>query len=314
MPALLAKVVVYALVAPTLGAAHSPSAMRRQAELVAGKIGRKAANAPWPAADPVQARFVQVFPRSGEELTFRRTRGHNQAVVLIHGLHVLPLPAGSPGKARLHTWQEPGSKLVEALSLHTDVFAFAYSQNVAVEEIAGVPALGENIRRLRVLGYTEIVLVGHSAGGLIARQFVEDYPDAGVTKVVQVCTPNKGAGWAQLDPSILRNQRVFVHSLTKEGRSAYLLGRPHKRIPETVQFVCIVGDEVGLGDGVVSCQSQWPPDLQEQGIPALRVRTTHFTVMRTQAGIQRIAELAHVPTPRWGSAEVGLLRKELQAR
>ena len=52
---------------------------------------------------------------------------------------------------------------------------------MAGDRIAGSAALADNIRRVRQLGYKEIILLGHSAGGVIVRQFVEDHPDAGVT-------------------------------------------------------------------------------------------------------------------------------------
>jgi pimeloyl-ACP methyl ester carboxylesterase len=264
--------------------------------------------------DPVQARFFQVFPRSPDDVTFRRSHGQVKAVVLIHGLHVTPLKKGEACRVRLHSWQDPDSKLVDALANLADVYAFAYSQNVAVQEIGGVPCLAENIRRLRLMGYSRIVLVGHSAGGLIARQFIEDYPDSGVTKVIQICSPNTGTSWARLDPGLSKSQRSFVHSLSREGRADFLKDRSHKSIPPNVQFVCIVGDEIGLGDGVVSCQSQWPRDLQAQGIPVFPLRTTHFTVMRSPSGIQQIAELVQTFQPRWDPIQVALIRRELRAK
>jgi pimeloyl-ACP methyl ester carboxylesterase len=275
-----------------------------------GKTGRKPL--PPPLADLVEARFIQVYPWVADPAAFRRSPNQPRAVVLIHGLQPHPFRTGEVGKADFRSWQLPGSHLVETLGRLADVFAFAYSQNVAVEEIPGVPALLDGVRLLRQLGYSEVVLVGHSAGGLIARQFVEDYPSAGVTKVIQVCAPNAGAGMAQLEPGVTRSQRVFLHSLTKAARADCLGRRVGKQIPTGLQFVCLVGDGAGLGDGVVSKESQWPPDLQAQGIPAVLARTTHFTVMHSSAEARQLAELIRQDYPRWDPAQVARVKKELR--
>jgi pimeloyl-ACP methyl ester carboxylesterase len=231
--------------------------------------------------------------------------------VLIHGFHVHPFRNDEAAKATYSGWQLPGSALVEVLGRYADVFAFAYSQNVPIDEIAGVPLLANSIRQLRLMGYTDVVLIGHSAGGLVVRQFVEDYPDAGVTKAIQVCAPNLGAGMAHLEPGARKNQRPFLHSLTKEGRAASLKIRTGKRIPLHLSFVSVVGDGAGLGDGVVSRESQWPADLRAQGIPVYHWRTTHFTVMRSQTEIKRLADLVRDPQPRWTPVQVALMKKEL---
>ena len=86
-----------------------------------------------------------------------------------------------PGRS-ISTWQKADSPLVKELARNADVFAFAYGQN-PLDTILRHSKLGENIAAIRKLGYSEVILVGHSAGGLIARQFVEDNSQAGVTKV-----------------------------------------------------------------------------------------------------------------------------------
>jgi pimeloyl-ACP methyl ester carboxylesterase len=279
-----------------------------------GLVGRAPRPSPsgGPApADPVETRFVQVAPQHAEEASFQRSPGQDRAIVLIHGLQIYPITTKiNITRASFQKWQRPDSKFVAIMQKCADVYAFAYSQNVAMEEIAGVASFADNIQRLKVLGYADIVLIGHSAGGLIARQFVEDYPDAGVTKVIEVCTPNLGAAIAHLD-LVPKPQRAFLHSLTKEGRAHVLSERAGKRIPDTVQFVCVVGDGAGFGDVAVANSSQWPRDLQEQGIPVVPLRTIHVTVMRTQATIQRVAEIAYQNLPRWSAARVAIARKEL---
>jgi pimeloyl-ACP methyl ester carboxylesterase len=310
---LLGRLLAGVLVLGGLGAAAKPPFIPRNDDPAAGKVGSKPSLSPASRViDPVEAKFVQVHPPAADESLFQRSGGQTRAIVLIHGLLPHPFRNGEVNRARLHGWQQQGSHLVKILARQADVYAFAYSQNVAVEEIAGVPCLLDGIRHLRANGYTDLVLVGHSAGGLIARLFVEDYPDAGVTKVVQVCTPNAGAGMAHFEPGVQKNQRVFLHSLSKEARAQALKTRAGKQVPAAVQFVCLIGDGAGLGDTVVSKESQWPPDLQAQGIPAVLARTMHFTVMHSPAEAQRIAELIRRIQPRLDPTQLARIKRELR--
>lgn len=306
---LLGRLLVGLLALATLGPDKPPSSFLTVLR-IPGLKPSPPAPLSLPAVALVQTRFVQVAPRFNPEGAWQRTPGRPLAVVLLHGFHVFPFHRDYASQATFHSWQKPGSKLVEGLAPSADVFAFAYSQNVSVEEIAAVPDLAAGIGWLRAFGYTQIVLIGHSAGGLIARQFVEDHPTAGVTKVIQVCAPNAGTNYAQLGPGVQKTQKPFVRSLTKEARARALKDRAGKHVPQRLQFICVVGNGVGLGDGVVANESQWPADLQRQGIPAVFLRTTHFTVVRSQAEIQRLAELVRTYVPRWTPGQVALAKKE----
>jgi pimeloyl-ACP methyl ester carboxylesterase len=173
------------------------------------------------------------------------------------------------------------------------------------------PEFVEAISRLKWADYSEIVLVGHSAGGLVVRQFVEENPDAGVTKVVQVAAPNTGSGWAELVDAVRPLQKPFVDSLRKGVRASWEEKHGRKPLPDHVQFVCIVGTGLGLGDGVVSAASQWPKDLQEQGVPAVVFRGDHGSVVFGRAGARLIAETVRQNFPRGpqnGPYESELLR------
>jgi hypothetical protein len=260
---------------------------------------------------PAETLFVQVAPVLKEPTRFERSVEQTRAVVLISGLEVHVFNDNLVPKARLRTWQQNDSPMVKALAFEADVFSFSYGQNVAVDEVAAFPAFGDGICRLKQLGYTEIVLVGHSAGGLVARQFVEDHPDAGVTKVIQTCAPNGGSSWGKLKPGVTASQRVFVESLTKESRALFLQKRGEKRIPEAVEFVCIVGTAAGNGDGVVACNCQWTEDLQKQGIPVVAIKTDHFSAVRTKPNVQKVAELVKEKLPRWNADDVATARKRL---
>jgi hypothetical protein len=255
----------------------------------------------------VETLFVQVAPKmrpEGEWLRGDATR----AVVLIQGLKVQPFPKADTGRASLREWQQPGSVLVRTLATTGDVYAFAYGQNVPLDQIAETTSLRAGTRRLREMGYREVVLVGYSAGGIVARQLVEDYPGTGVTKVIQVCAPNAGSGWARVD-GIPRGHKPFQRSLTKEERGAALRARLAVTIPEGVEFVCVVGTVALTGDGVVSCRSQWSEDLQAQGVPAVGWAVDHLSVVRSPQHAERLADLVRLPQRRWTQAEVAAGRK-----
>src|SRR5262249_35931424 len=155
-------------------------------------------------------------------------------------------------RAEFKEWQLGTGHLVRALAPHADVFAFAYGQTQPLEQVAALPAFADGVRKLRELGYGEVVLLGHSAGGLIARQFVEDNPRRGVPRVVQVCSPNGGCPLARTK-FIVGTQKPFADSLTEETRARVLKERAGKKVPDDVEFVCVVGCGSGNGDGVVPC-------------------------------------------------------------
>jgi pimeloyl-ACP methyl ester carboxylesterase len=200
---------------------------------------------------------------------------------------------------------------------------------VSLEAIAETPGLHNGIQRLRGMGYRQIVLLGHSAGGLVARQFVEDHPEAGVTKVIQVCTPNGGSGWARATLAVRKNQLSFLSSLTHKDRQLSLEGRANKKIPAAVDFVCVVGrvhipwlsprdnGEKGSrgwlrpGDGVVSAESQWPPELQAQGIPAVPLEAGHMGLLHSKTGIEAVVRLVRQRIGRWDAATVSAARQRI---
>lgn len=255
----------------------------------------------------VDTLFVKVGPNSKVP---GRTPGQPRAIVLIHGLGLHILQTDKIQKAKLRVWQEADSPLVRRLGQEGDVYSLAYGQTVAVETMCEASLLLRHLARLKMAGYAQIVLVGHSAGGLIARQVVEDFPDLGVTRVVQVCSPNAGSMWAALKTA-RGAQRTFLLSLTCAARVKVLEERGKKRIPETVEFVCIVGATRVGGDGVVVPRSQWSSELQAQGIPAYPLRATHWEAMHSPRTAELLARLIVEPQPRWPPDRIIQARKQL---
>jgi hypothetical protein len=130
--------------------------------------------------------------------------------------------------------------------------------------------------------------------------------------VVQVSAPNAGSAWAELADAVRRVQRPFIDSLRKSARGCWgeKYGRP--RLPEGVEFVCIVGAGFGFTDGVVSVASQWPADLQEQGVPAVVVPLGHGGVIFARIGDRILARVVREHYPRWSAAEVEATRRRLR--
>lgn len=257
-----------------------------------------------PAVDSI---CLQASPKNDK---WARTPNRMQAVVLIHGFHH-HLTNKSVPKAEFRPWQKADSVLVKELGKNADVFPFAYGQNVALDTIVKDSKLPGSVAELRKLGYTDIVLVGHSAGGVIARHFVEDNPDAGVTKVIQICAPNGGSPLASLTGP--KTQKVFLECLTTENRKKCLEQRANKAIPEKVQFICVIAKSgaTAKSDGVVPCLAQWTADLQKQGIPAVCVVGGHRDVVRDAKLVETLGSLIRDRQGRWSAEQVEKTKTEI---
>lgn len=252
-------------------------------------------------AEPkIEWRLDQVGPARD---IYARTDGQTRAVILLHGFifHFKDASVKKPGS---RDWQKPNSLLVKTLEKDSDVFSFGYGQNASLSDIIKHGGIKESIEAVKKLGYKEIVLVGHSAGGLIAREYVEDHPDCGVTKVMQICSPN--AGTPKADIEVNGSQQAFLDSLTEAARKKCLESRAKILFPEKIEFLCILGHLEGANDtdGTVPCACQWPEDLRKQGVPVYPIALGHNKVTRTQQGADLIAKLVRDKQPRWKPEQV----------
>ncbi|MBI3822697.1 MAG: alpha/beta hydrolase [Planctomycetes bacterium] len=253
--------------------------------------------------------LMQPFPgpHSANELT--RSKDQSRAIILLPGLDLRD-DGASAATPRFVDWQGSTSTLVKCLSHHADVFSIAYAQTAPVEEIASYHELRESIEKVKKLGYREIVLLGHSAGGLIARHFVEENPGAGVTRVIQVATPNGGAKLAGLAVNFLqvpKDQAKFVESLSPSHRDVVLKSRQNKSIPTSVDFVTVVAcPSHKNGDGAVHRDRQWTSELKSQGVPCVCLDGTHMQVINDTECVGTYCKLATEPQPRWSASKVQL--------
>lgn len=97
-----------------------------------------------------------------------------------------------------HLTLHPGG-VAQALSGHSTGRRFV-TIDLMTEAPIGVQAdaLAAYIAFIRSKSPNErIVLVGHSAGGVVARLFMVRQPQAGVAGLVTIASPNLGSGWAE---------------------------------------------------------------------------------------------------------------------
>lgn len=232
-----------------------------------------------------------------------------KAVLLIHGLKLQFLHPNKVYDPDLHDWQQPRSTMVKELEKDFDVYSFGYAQSAPLDVVASSEGLRNRVAAMKFLGYREIVIVGHSAGGVIARQFVERHPDAGVTKVIQVATPNEGATLANIGIGIPKPQVGFIRSLAPEPRKE-ICKACETPIPKTIEF-CSVICQYGKfqGDSLVDFTSQWPEDLQKLGVPAVLVPVSHNNAIKDSHSVKEIGVLARGKLTRWTETEVAEARK-----
>lgn len=256
----------------------------------------------WQVAPEAKAEF------NGQTLELRKTK--DRAVLLIHGLVLRVIQPNKANKPELHEWQLAKSPMAQALAADFDVFSMSYAQTTSCNIVASSPGMREQVEKLRKAGYKEIILIGHSAGGLVARQFVERFPNAGVTKVIEVCAPNTGTELATINVGLPKPQVPFIKSLAPNIRTVQSI--EPITIDETIEFCAVVCKVRGFShDTLVSVESQWPRDLQKQGIPAVLVSINHFDAMKAPHSVAAIHQLAREKLVRWTPEQVDKARQIL---
>ena len=204
--------------------------------------------------------YYGVFPASAASGTTRAVD-----VVLVHGL------------------DEPGSiwdDLVPALSkAGFTSWEFRYSNDQGIDRSADLLAASWGA----LPNDRPMVLIGHSMGGLVIRDFVTRWRHATavpevlagpqVSRVILVGTPNQGSDWVWLEPrdqlTAIREQRFSMLSGLQDGTGVAKIDlRPGSRFLENLNTrpwpaavrLWIIGGLLApaapvLGDGVVSVDS-----------------------------------------------------------
>jgi hypothetical protein len=251
----------------------------------------------------------QVAPERKGAFAINPPRTRDRAALLIPGLKIHPFRPSYATKPDLREYQQPNSDLVRALAKDADVFAFGYAQTVPLDAVAMSPGLRAAVARLKQAGYEEITLIGHSAGGVIARVFTEGNPDSGVTKVITVASPHLGADLASLRVGYPKVQAPFVESLAPAVRTRAV---GSGKIDDKIQVACVVCKVKRIeNDWLVKLPSQWPEDCRRAGVPAVLVQTDHWHAMLAPQSVKVISELAREKLTRWTPDEVEKAAKVL---
>jgi hypothetical protein len=258
-----------------------------------------------PAELPTELRQVAPERKATETA---KPRSKDRAVLLIPGLKIHPFRPGNAMRPEIRDYQQPSSELVRTLGKDSDVFAFGYAQTMSLDEVARSPGLLAAVAEMKKAGYTEIVLVGHSAGGVIARVFAEAHPDSGITKVITVAAPHAGSEIAKMKVGYPKVQAPFVESLSPEARTRAGFGKIHDKL----QMACIVCKLKPIdADGLVGIRSQWPEECRKAGVPAMLVKVDHWHAMLNPASIAVIADLTTQKLVRWTAEEADKAQKAL---
>jgi hypothetical protein len=261
-----------------------------------------------PAAS-VPVEVWQVAPDAKGKAGWLNTpRTKDRAALLVPGLKIHPIRPVLATRPELRDWQQSNGELVKLLAKDFDVFALGYAQTVPLDAVALSPGLRATVADVKKAGYAEIVLIGHSAGGVIARLFVENHPDAGVTKLITVASPHAGSDLANLKVGYPRVQAPFVQSLTKEARAEASAGK----LPEKLEVAAVACKLKRLDtDGLVNLKSQWPEDWRAAGVPVVLKEVNHWDAMLVPESVKAIGELAREKLARWNADEVETARKLL---
>lgn len=255
--------------------------------------------------------FWQTTPKFHQNAV---VRDKDRAVLLVHGLIPRPVQPSKAAVPEPHSWQKPDSHLVKKLADDFDVFGFSYAQTIPVDGVCWSRGLRDAVKALKAAGYKDIVVVGHSAGGVIVRQFAEQFPESGITKIIIVAAPHNGSPWALLPQfGLAATQVPFIKSLAPQPRLEQCL--KCKPFAEGLEVCCVVCKLPRMaGDTIVPAASQWPEEFQKQGVPAALIAVNHFDAVRSPEGAALIAELAREKLTRWTPEQVEQGRRTLADR
>lgn len=153
-----------------------------------------------------------------------QTQGNDTALVFIHGIFGDTVGTWTNDKGKTffeYAKDSPvGSKV--------DMFAFGFESNYVKSGSANIVeaanSLSAKLQALRVMSYRNVVLVGHSMGGLVAMRALVSNPElrAKVPLVVFYATPAEGAEIANVASLFLSNQAL--KDMNWADRNTFLQG------------------------------------------------------------------------------------------
>ena len=118
-----------------------------------------------------------------------------------------------------------------------------------------------------------------------------------MTKVVQVCAPNGGSGWAVLQ-AVRTNQIEFLDSLTKGARQRAARKRTARSSPP-MSSSCASSAPARWSATAWLHAAVGGRRISGEGVPAAFLATTHWFAIRSEKGADLLARLVREPQPRW---------------
>jgi pimeloyl-ACP methyl ester carboxylesterase len=200
---------------------------------------------PWPFRKPRRP-YRPAAARDGKP---------GPAVLFVHGL------GGSPTTSWGRMFDVCARQ--EAFSSHTlDCYAFPTALFPLARQMPRLQALAQGLAtelELRHSGRTDLTLVGHSLGGLVARQYVLNKLKVGknpiASRLLLYAVPNTGAALAQLG-SLFSWRGGHLRQLRRDADILDLLNDDWARLDVEAHFP--VHYVIAGRDGVVSAQSAMP--------------------------------------------------------
>jgi pimeloyl-ACP methyl ester carboxylesterase len=172
-------------------------------------------------------------------------------------------------------------------------------------------ALGSYLDLIRARHPGEgLALVGHSAGGVVARLYLVQSPRAGVATLVTIASPHLGSETAEigaflgqtplamvapmLGAGTLNRSQGLYHDLSRENPRSVLFWLNRQPHPPARYFSIVRSDDSLLGDLVVP---SWSQDMNR--VPALRGRSARIEVKDdhglSEADGRVLAEILEAP-------------------
>jgi len=112
---------------------------------------------------------------------FYRVDGDGKPVVLIHGAW------------STHRWWDPIIRLLSKKYMTVAVDVRGHGDSTKLEKPSSIKEFAEDLHYLlRELGFDEVVLMGHSMGGMISMQYALDHPDRVKGLILVSTTPRSG--------------------------------------------------------------------------------------------------------------------------
>lgn len=111
---------------------------------------------------------------------------------------------------------------------------------------------------LKETGHSQVILIGHSMGGIVARAVMVEYGQSRIARVITIATPHLGTSWSFIFPATpalqMQSRGPFLAALKDEGRQGSVpflcIATVHDNIVAPFDQAWLAGAELMLISGV----------------------------------------------------------------